>query len=93
MSGSAAHIVAVIDKMKDALRAKGQTAKHLYISTDIEYEIYDQCGELQAYPEFKKFRLTTFLGLEVHIERSALRQSIMVTGTPVEAQNGEHDVH
>ncbi len=84
MSGSAAHIVAVIDKMKDALRAKGQTPRHLYISTDIEYVIYEQCGPLEAYTEFKRFRLTKFLGLEVHIERSASRQSMMVTDKPVE---------
>lgn len=89
MSGSASHIVAVIDKMKDALRAKGETPRHLYISTDIEYVIYEQCGESGAYPEFKKFRLTNFLGLEVHIERGATRQSLMVTDKPVEeAANG-----
>jgi hypothetical protein len=84
MSGSAAHIVAVIDKMKDALRAKGETPRHLYISTDIEYEIYNQCGPLEAYPEFKRFRLTRFLGLEVHIERGAIQSSLMVTDKPVE---------
>lgn len=85
MSGSAAHIVALIDKMKGDLIKDGGVPGHIYMSPDILTEIQDQVFDLQAYPDFTRpYRLTRFMGLEVHVEPGSRRQTLMISEKPIE---------
>lgn len=85
MSGSAAHIVAFIDKKKRDLEKDGGKPGHLYISPDIADEIIEQCFPLSAYPTLKRpYNMTEFLGMKVHVERGARAGSVVITEKPVE---------
>ena len=83
MTASAAHIVAVIDKMKADLEKDGGKPGHMYISRDIAEEIMDQCLDLKAHG-LKPYQLTQFMGMKVHIERGVRPKSILICEREIE---------